>query len=268
MRLLVIEDDLEFYSVMLLHISAMTGDIFETILHASTLGEARKLLQTEKPEIILFDVHLPDGIAFVHAAEWLLGEEPVLLCMTGKHADYAMYRAAFQVGAIDFLLKDEDFLSNMGFALRRAIEKVGNQLQRMYFYEDLWNKSEYDDGTDTFPVFSLNIRNNGRNTTLLLASETIVSVEAAEKKLVFSLKDGSEQESGSTTLTMLEEELPKTWFVRCHASFIVNMACIASFSAAEIVLTNGKRVPISRRNKDDVRDAIGDFLHRSRKKSR
>lgn len=59
-------------------------------------------------------------------------------------------------------------------------------------------------------------------------------------------------------LTALLGELPAR-FVRCHQSFAVNLDAVTSLGASSLTLIGGEEVPVSRRMRAGVRDAL--FAH-------
>ncbi|MFY7997022.1 MAG: LytR/AlgR family response regulator transcription factor [Candidatus Kapaibacteriota bacterium] len=262
MQLLVIEDDSEFYDMLAIQMSYLANDAFTSVLHATTLNEANTILQTENPNVILFDVHLPDGVALDEAIPWLHNDHRVLICMTGQYADVQFYRAAMQVGVIDLLHKDGDFLLNLKLALLRAVATVGNRRQTEYMLNALLEKT--DSAQERLPMLSFSARHDGQMATLLIAPEDIVFAEATDKKVIITLNNTTTQEIGTTTLTTLEGLLSDALFVRCHASFIVNMRFIASFSADKIQLIGGGVVTISRKYKENTRERVERFMRNPR----
>lgn len=59
-------------------------------------------------------------------------------------------------------------------------------------------------------------------------------------------------------LSDLSRQLPDR-FVRCHQSFLVNLDYVASLHAASLRLTDGAELPVSRRHRAAVRNAL--FVH-------
>lgn len=51
-------------------------------------------------------------------------------------------------------------------------------------------------------------------------------------------------------------------FIQCHASYLVNMDHVESFSREEFILPNGRKIPISRRRGPTVRNAFLAHLHK------
>lgn len=60
-------------------------------------------------------------------------------------------------------------------------------------------------------------------------------------------------------LTSLLEELPP-FFKRCHQSFVINLSCVGELGTSEARLTDGASVPVSRRYRTDVREALFQYI--------
>ena len=71
-----------------------------------------------------------------------------------------------------------------------------------------------------------------------------------------------EREEWDTSLSIsrLEEMLSGQGFIRCHQSFLVNCRYIRSFSASEIELIDGKRIPVSKHRVREARAAFFDYM--------
>lgn len=59
-------------------------------------------------------------------------------------------------------------------------------------------------------------------------------------------------------LAALLDELPSR-FVRCHQSFVINLDCVEELGTTEARLSDGATVPVSRRHRTSVREAL--FQH-------
>ncbi len=60
----------------------------------------------------------------------------------------------------------------------------------------------------------------------------------------------------SKTLAQLQSLLSPHCFFRVHKSFVVNLLCIDSFTDNQIILTNGKQIPIAKRNCSKFKKAL------------
>lgn len=64
----------------------------------------------------------------------------------------------------------------------------------------------------------------------------------------------------SSCLAELQKQLEKTYFVRCHNSYIVNMTYVKEYCRNELILSNGQQIPVSRSYLNDVRKSIARWL--------
>ena len=62
------------------------------------------------------------------------------------------------------------------------------------------------------------------------------------------------------TLKDIVAQLPRRWFSASHQSFVVNLLHVRTVSQSEVFLTNGCRIPISRRRQAEFLQAFHAFL--------
>ncbi|NBJ88256.1 LytR/AlgR family response regulator transcription factor [Acutalibacter sp. 1XD8-36] len=80
---------------------------------------------------------------------------------------------------------------------------------------------------------------------LSIAYSDIYAVEAAQHRIIFHLKNGVEEWSG--TLRELAQTLPGWCFCRCHNSYIVNFSHVTELVRYQAKLDNDIIIPISKR---------------------
>ena len=78
-----------------------------------------------------------------------------------------------------------------------------------------------------------------------LAYHDIYAVEAAQHKVIFHLRDSTEE--WSSTLRTLAQNLPGWCFCRCHNSYLLNLSHVTELVRYQALLDNGMTVPISKR---------------------
>lgn len=71
-------------------------------------------------------------------------------------------------------------------------------------------------------------------------------LEAQNKKVVFTLSDGSTFNALDTLSNLGQQLTPEKGFFRCHRSYIVNLSGVDFFSMTEIRTKTGRLVPIAR----------------------
>jgi len=88
---------------------------------AGTLAAAIQLTRACQPDVVLLDVHMPDGSGLDAIAEILQCAPHTTVFMLTMHGDHRYVRRAFEAGARGYILKDStsDVLCN---AIRRAVD--------------------------------------------------------------------------------------------------------------------------------------------------
>lgn len=83
-------------------------------------------------------------------------------------------------------------------------------------------------------------------------------VETAKRNVLIHFESGKQviYKSMKEIALLLETQRQ---FVRCHASFIVNMAYVKSVENLEAVLTTGERVPISQPKRKEFMERLADY---------
>lgn len=97
-------------------------DDVRVVAQASDAAAARQLARRHRPQLIFMDIQLPgaDGFRAVEALE----DKRACVIFTTAYAQYAV--RAFEVGAVDYLLKPVDEKR-----CRRAVERAREQLARL-----------------------------------------------------------------------------------------------------------------------------------------
>lgn len=126
MKILLIEDE-DNIRELLAHY--MRGDCFFTelkILKAEKLDQGMKMLQEEKPDIVILDLSLPDSTAerSVSKIPEISKVCPVIV-LTGTE-EPEVIRKSIENGAADYLLKSED-IPGIKHAVFREVENRKKQ---------------------------------------------------------------------------------------------------------------------------------------------
>jgi two-component system, NtrC family, response regulator AtoC len=115
-KILIVDDEPDIRSAL--------GRYFERtghdVLRASTGEEAVRLVQSERPAVVLLDLFLPDISGF-EVLERTREQRPVIIMITG-HGDIPAAVHAMQGGAEGFLTKPVE-LAHLGAVVDRALEK-------------------------------------------------------------------------------------------------------------------------------------------------
>lgn len=141
----IIEDDLDIMEVLSIYIQ---NEGYRT-LKASSLTEARSILQTEKPDVFVLDVNLPDGTGFELAKE-IRNEHDAILIFLTVNDSIEHKLAGFDVGADDYMTKPfipKELIARIHANLKRR--QISNKSNILIFDEltiDLDQKEVYKNG--------------------------------------------------------------------------------------------------------------------------
>ncbi|KKB61798.1 hypothetical protein WM40_20990 [Robbsia andropogonis] len=105
--LLVVEDEAVMRERQK-HILRQLGYRDDALLFASTIGEARALLQEEPVAMALVDVGLPDGCGIDLIAEMHAGDPSLPILVISSWSTETIIVGALQAGATGYLLKERD----------------------------------------------------------------------------------------------------------------------------------------------------------------
>mgnify|MGYP003302028292 CR=1 FL=1 len=92
---------------------------------------------------------------------------------------------------------------------------------------------------------------NHNDIMIIEHAKRILNIYDTKENLIYSLYDGK--------ISDFISELPD-YFARCHQSFVVNMNYIKSIQKSEIILNNGREIPVSFRYGKTVHDNYMEFL--------
>lgn len=95
--------------------------------------------------------------------------------------------------------------------------------------------------------------------TRILKVRNILYAEVYKRETSFALADGSHVES-IVQLSAVEESLAKYGFFRCHRSYLVNMRHIENIGPAELTMSGGSAVPLSKHRAKEFMTAYARFM--------
>ena len=90
----------------------------------------------------------------------------------------------------------------------------------------------------------------------------LVSIESFNHNQVCTLSDGSMLETAVTLLELMEELKEYPVFVQPHRAYIVNMEFIRKLSSYELLMTNGKWIPVSRNRYGKLKNTYLTYMTR------
>lgn len=192
-------------------------------------GELLEYLITESsfPDVILLDMQISHIDGIETAKQLRIINKDCIIIFINSYWD-KVYES-FKVNAFQYILIDEleHYLSE---TLNSALELLNDQ--DTYF--------QYTFGKNKFRVLYRNI------------------IYFESKKRIINIVTNNPREINYfyKRVDILEKELNGKHFIRCHQSFIVNKAYIEDLEGDVLTLADGNKLPISKRYKRNVVDAI------------
>lgn len=233
MRVLIADDEPIAREILREHVDAIAG--LEFAGEASTGAEAISRIFDLRPDVVLLDLQMPelDGLSVVRS---LSGDRTPLIIFVTAYENHAL--AAFEVGAIDYLLKPV-----RRDRLEKAIEKARRQMKPA-------------------PAVALNdgprkiVGRRGTDLYLLDPSE-IVAFQA-EGELVHIVTTAQRYLSDHS-LKALQDKLEPKRFRRIHRSTIINTDHIRKISPLSskrwlLKMSNNFEAVVSKRLASAIRE--------------
>lgn len=209
------------------------------VLEAESVNTGIALIKKHKPDIVLLDIRLKDGLAFDILEHF--SEIPFKIIFITAYDEYAI--EAFRLSAVDYLLKPvhtDDLIQ----ALKKAEELIKADLLL-----------KLNTLADNFHITDP----NGKQLILKTADDIflvkiadIIHAEADQTYCTF-ITLGGERIMVSRPLGDFEEMLSPFNFMRVHRSHMVNLRQVKRFHKAEggnLIMSDGSSVPVAFRKRE------------------
>ena len=224
----------------------------ELVGEAGDGGEAVRVIDAVKPDLVLLDIQMPELDGFEVLAAVTQEPLPYVIFVTA-YDHYAVQ--AFDQGALDYLLKP---VAPDRFDL--AVERARHQLssgRSQDLAERLDRVLEQAASRPRLERFLVKEGDRSR----LVPLQDIEWIEAAGNYLKLHGKDGVHLVRG--TLKLVETRLDPARFARIHRTVIVNLDRIRylepwSHGDQLVVLESGARLTLSRRFRDRMPGTLGE----------
>jgi len=207
---------------------------------AASVKQAKKMLATSNPDIVLLDIELEDGTGFGLLDELeTINFKIVFITAFNQHAI-----KAFKYNAVDYLLKPispKEFKSTLDKVLLKVSEE--NELQLLI--------AQLKKGKDFEPE---KIIVNTVKEKHILQIDDILYLESEGAYTKIITKDLSVL--ASKNLKHFEDLLPKYQFIRSHQSFLANKKHIVGIRDTKLILINTTEIPISSRRRSEVNTIV------------
>ena len=245
LNVLIIDDEMKARNVLRLYIEKLIPEITH-IENADSVDTAIELLETYKPDIVFLDVEMPYKNGFRFLTEVSNPSFDVIFTTAYNH--YAIQ--AIRFSALDYLLKPVD-PEELKAAVQRHVQKKQEQKDHKDLYDNLVEnigKKEVKDfkiavpSAEGFYFFMVD------DILHLEADSNYTHIHLAHKRPFIASK----------TLKHFEDMLEDFNFIRTHKSHLVNPKHITRLSNSNdfVLLTDGSKVEVSRRRKEEVMAAL------------
>ncbi|MCW5968697.1 MAG: response regulator [Blastocatellales bacterium] len=239
MRILLVDDEVRarlHLADLIAELQLMSPDL-ELIGEADNGIAALEAIERLRPDLVLLDVRMP-GLNGFEVVEDLGPDRPAIVFVTG-YDEYAVQ--AFEVGAVDFLLKPVEI-----DRLRRAIEKARHELlsrEQIGHIKRLLAVAHRQQYLQRVIARKSNLR-------CPIPVESVYAF-VADHELVYALTT-EDRHTINLSLRELEQRLDPKQFIRIHRQVIVNLDFVKEVERNEggngtLRLANGKTFSISRR---------------------
>ncbi len=210
----------------------------EIVGEARSGAEAIAAINSLRPDIVLLDVHMPEGDGFDVIRAIGVEQMPVVIFATAYDA-YALQ--AFDAHALDYLLKPYD-RTRLDSALQRARQQLrrrGVDDRLLAFIDKLDERARYQT--------RLTVRQGTRTQFVAVSQVDYFEAEANYVRVHVGPRSHLIRE----TLTSLAEQLDPSRFLRVHRSLVVNIGRVVEveslFSGEYVLLlATGKKLTSGR----------------------
>jgi two-component system LytT family response regulator len=218
----------------------------EVVAEADGYRKGIEEIRSHNPDVIFLDIQMPDGSGFRLLEEF--DEIDFEIIFTTAFDQFAI--KAIKYSALDYLLKPvipQDLVEAMARVAKKKEEK--NRKKNL----DIFSK-----GYDLQEERSQKIILSTSEMIHVINVDDIIRCESDNYYTYFYFVDGRKL-LVSKTLKENEDLLQPYNFIRPHKSHLVNIKYIKSFVRQEgghILMTDGTRIPVSRRKKDKMMEII------------
>lgn len=216
---------------------------------AGSVDEAYIKIMEHQPELVFLDIEMPDGSGFDLLNKFKNIDFKVIFVTA--YNEYALN--AFKYSAIDYILKPVD-PTDLVNAYNKARESVDN--------ENLNLKMEayFSNMSDT-PKSEKKIVLKTSESIHLVRVTNIIRCESDSNYTRFFFQEGKAI-IVAKTLKEYDEMLNPFGFFRVHQSHLINFDFIERYDKADggsLVMSDGTRVPVSFRKKEQLLDFLNRF---------
>jgi DNA-binding LytR/AlgR family response regulator len=237
LRCLLVDDEPPALKILASYVEGM--DNLELAGQCYNAFEAMQVLQRTTVDIIFLDINMPRllGTEFIRTLR-----HPPKVIFTTAHKDYAL--ESYELNAVDYLLKP--------FSLERfvrAINKISYENETPAIHTDerpsvAPETKSVPPPDDTFLYF----RSDRKMIKVML--DEIVYIESL-KDYIRIVRTGHPPLIVKQSISIAEEMLPDTLFLRIQRSFIVSLKKVTAYTQSDVEI-DGIEIPIGKLYKDRI----------------
>lgn len=197
----------------------------------TAISQLREGMKIKSFELLLLDIDFPgeDGIAFGHMLRKLDSQIDIIFISNREDRVFD----SLSVRPFGFVRKSH-FLKDIS-------EVVNSYLSLMPTKKPRQLVIQMRDGTACVPL------------------DQVMYIEGNKKKQIIH-RDNKETMEMISSMEKLEKELEKNGFIRIHKGYLVNYLFIRLIGNVDVELTDGQRIPISRRKVQEARSQFLDLV--------
>lgn len=248
-RSMIIDDESNNVENLRTILNTYCHDI-DVVADASNADDGIAAIKAHRPDLLFLDIQMPGKSGF-----------DVLRAFTHIYFEVIFITAYDQYGiqaikfsALDYLLKPINISE-----LKLAVEKARKKILAKQKDSNIENLLEYiKAGNKDVPKIALPTLQE----IMYVKVSDIIRCEASNNYTTFYLQNG-EQVLVCKTLKEFAELLTPYNFIRTHQSHLVNLHFVKSLlkeDGGSLLLNDRTKVPISRQNRDMVKQALGKSL--------
>ncbi len=222
--------------------------VVEIVGTAGNVAEAKELIAAVQPEVVFLDVEMPGGNGFKLLDETDRSNFEIIFVTSYGH--YAI--PALRYSAIDYLLKPVEISE-----LKQAVARVEERKKKK---QDFRENYKTLNSNLTSPAAQQRIAVHGMNEIRFVSVKDIIRLEG-DSNYTYIFTAAGDKHHTSRTLKEYEEMLQsQPEFVRVHKTHMINLSHMARFMKTDggyIVMSDGSKVEVSRRKKQELMDRLG-----------
>ena len=214
---------------------------------AFNAAEGRKIILTEKPELVFLDIQMPGENGFDLLQS--LPEHFFGIIFVTAYDQYGIQ--AVKMAAIDYLLKPIN-VKDLKTAVDKAIARLSTKTQNQPL-ESLLQMIMHRQEKDMHRIALTTAKE-----TRFARTQEIIRCESSNTYTTFFLASG-EKLLVSRPIIEFEQLLKEYGFLRCHQSHLVNKRYIKSWLKEDggvLLLEDASRIPVSRQKKEYMKEQL------------